>query len=127
VKQQHPNLVAGDRDTPRWNARSLAAACVFCGFLAVQVVVPALRLDSPDISRFGWQMFAKAQPRELFVVHHRTGVVDTVDVSDFLARHRADLELTATLPAHLCSRVPAAQVVAVHALPEDVVTTVPCP
>lgn len=93
-----------------WRRSPAVAVLVIAVFLVVQLAVPLSRLGTDSPRRFGWQMFSIARHSPQFVVATETGEIE-IEVSDFMARVRADVDLVALLPQHLCSVVPGAEVV----------------
>ena len=82
-----------------------SATLLFLGILGVQVVVPALRLGSDTTSRFGWQMFSTVRIQPTFGVRFEDGRLDTLEIGDFVAKPRSDIDLASLLPPHLCLRL----------------------
>ena len=82
----------------------LVRAALAVGFLTLQVVVPTWLLFGARPARFGWQMFAAHTVAPAFAVEHADGRRALVDVDDFFAFRRGDLDPAAfdRLPAHLC-------------------------
>lgn len=112
---------------PPLGVRGRAATLVFAGVLAVQVAVPALKLGSDGPARFGWQMFANVWPASTFTVEYVDGGVDTVRVTDYMAKPRPEIDLPTLLPPHLCGHLDGASAVSVHAPGPDGRTAVhPC-
>jgi len=86
--------------------RSGALALVVIGlFLAVQIAVPVSRIGVHDSARrFGWQMFSTAQETPAFVVITESGAVE-VELDDYVAGPRGDVDIDGLLPPHLCNVV----------------------
>jgi hypothetical protein len=82
--------------------RVRATLCL--AFLTLQVGVPAVRLLGPRPARFGWQMFAAHTTAPAFAVEHADGSRALVDVDDYFAFRRGDLDPAVfdRLPPHLC-------------------------
>lgn len=101
---------------------------VFLGVFALQIAIPAAKLRSGSQSRFGWQMFARLGSDPWFGVRYADGSVDTVQVGDYLARVRSDIDLPALLPPHLCRQFDEAVTVLVRWRGvEGRATDYPCP
>lgn len=98
----------GDRMT-EWRRSPVVAVVAITLFLTVQIAIPVGRLASeePAAPRFGWQMFSTYQPEANYVVVTESETID-VDLEEVTARLRADLDLPAWLPPHLCSTIPGA-------------------
>lgn len=79
-------------------------------FLAVQLAIPISRFGHESARRFGWQMFSSAAPAPQFVVMTANDEID-MDLGDYMARVRADIDVASRLPSHLCEIVPDAQLV----------------
>lgn len=92
-----------------WRRSRLAAAIVIAFFFAVQLAIPIGRLDG-ESQRFGWQMFSSASLRGHFVVTTADGQMD-IDVEDYVAAVRAEVDVDRLLPVHLCSTIPGAEIV----------------
>lgn len=86
-------------------------------YLAVQIIVPAVRLPHHGLARFGWQMFSRidAQPgiRVIFADH-----VDSTSVTSARSAMRADLQLPPDFPRQVCAHYPAATAVRIGHAPE---------
>ncbi len=113
-----------------WTAATTRRALV-CGlYLTLQIVVPAMRLFGPRPARFGWQMFAAHTVSPAFAVEHADGRRALVDVDDFFAFRRGDLDPAAfdRLPAHLCRIDPSIVTVYERRIPdpEAPIETHPC-
>ncbi len=96
------------------------------GFLAVQVVVPALGLLGERPTRFGWQMFSSVRSDADFVIVDRSGQERAAEITDYLGKPRGEIDLAAVLPAYICDEEPDAH--AVRIVPRDggEPTTVAC-
>ena len=79
-------------------------ALLYGAYLTVQVVVPSVLLFGSRPARFGWQMFAAHTVAPAFAVEHADGSRARVNVDDYFAFRRGDLDPTVfdRLPAHLC-------------------------
>ncbi|HSM43613.1 MAG TPA: hypothetical protein VK969_01210 [Acidimicrobiia bacterium] len=86
-----------------WRAKPGAAADVIMVFLVVQLAIPIDRLFPSDTpNRWAWQMFSRAPHSVQFVLHTPTDEIP-VDVRQYMARARGDIDLTTSMPPHLCS------------------------
>ncbi len=88
--------------TSRTATRARAALSLV--FLSLQVAVPTALLFGPRPARFGWQMFSAHTTAPVFAVEHADGSRALVDVDDYFAFRRGDLDPAVfdRLPAHLC-------------------------
>ena len=78
---------------------------VIVAFLAVQLAIPVSRLGAHESARrFGWQMFSTAQETPAFVVNTESGVVE-VELDEYIAGARGDVDIVGLLPPHLCNVV----------------------
>jgi len=88
-----------------WRTSGALALVVILLFLAVQIAVPVSRLGTHESARrFGWQMFSTAQETPAFVVITESGVVE-VELDDYMAGPRGDVDIVGLLPSHLCNVV----------------------
>ena len=91
-------------------SRSIAGFAVVL-FLLVQVGIPLTRLGEGDRTlRFGWQMFTAAEEAPEFVVVTPDDQIE-IELLDYLARARADIDIVGSMPAHLCTVFPEAVLV----------------
>lgn len=89
-----------------WRRSSAVALVAICLFAMVQFTIPTTRLGPPHVpERFAWQMFSNVPDPTDFEVETASGT-EEVDVGHYLAQERADLDLTDSLPKHLCEVVP---------------------
>jgi hypothetical protein len=75
-------------------------------FLLVQTAIPAVLLLRPhdQAQRYAWQMFAFSTSG-VYVAVTEDGE-ETVDLDEILARPRADMDLAAVVPQHVCATRP---------------------
>lgn len=79
--------------------------------LTLQLAVPASRLGEPGhAQRFAWQMFSGSRAYPTMNVITSAGE-QQVRIEEWLLRARVELDITESLPAHLCEVVPGAQIV----------------
>ncbi|MFP3881064.1 MAG: hypothetical protein ACLFWH_01955 [Actinomycetota bacterium] len=91
-----------------WRRSSVVALVAICLFAVVQFTIPMSRLGPPHVpERFAWQMFSNVPNSPMFEVETASGT-EEVDVGRYLAQERADLDLTDSLPEHLCEAAPEA-------------------
>ncbi len=101
-------------------AVAVRRALLGAAYLTVQIVVPAALLLGPRPARFGWQMFAAHTVAPAFAVEHADGRRALVDVDDFFAFRRGDLDPAVFdhLPAHLCRLDPSITTVYERRVPD---------
>jgi len=92
-------------------------------FIVIQLAVPILALAEPRPARFGWQMYTAVPSLPRVTVEDAEGRTQSVEVTDLVARERADANFSAALIDHLCET---ADVVAVHIRMDDQEERVPC-
>ena len=119
-----------DDEARRRPAATVGPALVCAAYLVVQVVVPAVQLLGPRPARFGWQMFAAHTIAPAFIVENADGRHARVDVDDFFAFRRGDLDPAVfdRLPPHLCRLDPQITVVYERRVPDPAapIETHPC-
>lgn len=91
-----------------WRKSTVVAALVTAMFVLVQLAIPLSRLDDQSTYRFGWQMYSLARPAPQFIVSTSAQTMD-IELSDYMAQVRADVNVDALLPDHLCSVIPGAK------------------
>jgi hypothetical protein len=91
-----------------WRRSRIVAALAIVLFAAIQIAIPTSRLVSDSSGRFGWQMYSTASPVPQMVVTTEEGRIE-VDVRDYLAGPRNEIDLVRHLPTHLCSVIDGAQ------------------
>ena len=91
-----------------WRTSRVAAVSVIAVFFIVQLAIPISRIGDDDPRRFGWQMFSTSSQAPHFVVTTDTGEVE-VDLADYMARVRGDIDIVSLMPPHLCNVIPGAE------------------
>lgn len=91
---------------PAWSTRKILAIAFFVTFLAIQIVVPVVKLTSPRPARFGWHMWTARKPNPQFVMTMKDGSVSPVILSTYLGLSRGEMDIREAMPAHLCRVVP---------------------
>jgi hypothetical protein len=77
-------------------------------FLTLQLALPISRLGPHESARrFGWQMFSIAREDPTFVVETESGQ-SVVDLNEYMAGARGDVDIVGALPTHLCVVYPGA-------------------
>ncbi len=106
----------------------LVRATLVVGFLTLQVVVPTLLLFGARPVRFGWQMFAAHTRAPAFVVERADGSRAVIDVDDYFAMRRGDLDPTVfdRFPAHLCALEPSVVTVYEQRVPQGAIEAHAC-
>lgn len=88
-----------------WRRSRFVAGFAVALFLALQLGIPLARLGEGDrTQRFGWQMFTAAEEAPEFVVVTEDSEIE-IELLDYLARARADIDIVGSMPAHLCEVV----------------------
>jgi hypothetical protein len=100
-----------------WSPRNILAIAFFVTFLAIQIVVPVVKLTSPRPARFAWHMWTARKRNPQFVMIMKDGSVSPVMLSTYLGLGRGELDIREAMPAHLCRVVP--DVAAVQIKPPD--------
>lgn len=94
-----------------WRSSRLIAVVVFTVVLSLQLAIPSSRLGQPGhAQRFAWQMFSGSQAYPTMTVITSAGE-EQIRVEEWLLRARVELDITESLPAHLCAVVHGAQIV----------------
>jgi hypothetical protein len=88
--------------TTDWRRSRIVTTLVIVIFVAIQFGIPVSRLLSQSGGRFGWQMYSAAGPVPQMAVVLEDGVIE-VEIRDYLAGPRNELDLVRHLPSHLCS------------------------
>ena len=90
-----------------WRLSRVATAVAIVVFLAVQLAIPISRFGDEGARRFGWQMFSSAGQEPHFVVTTSTEELE-IDLEDYMAMIRVDVDIAGLMPEHLCSVIPEA-------------------
>lgn len=91
-----------------WRTSGALALAVIILFIAFQVTIPVSRIGVHESARrFGWQMFSTARETPAFVVATEEGEAP-VELDDYMAGPRGDVDIVGLLPPHLCNVVPGA-------------------
>jgi hypothetical protein len=81
----------------------MLVAATFMGlFLLWQLAVPTIALFGPRPERFGWQMYSSFPDLPKAWVVDASGVETPVEVKQFFAQLRAEIDFAAALRAGLC-------------------------
>lgn len=88
-----------------WRTSGVVALLITLVFVGVQLAVPISRIGEHESGRrFGWQMFSTARETPAFVVVTETGELD-IEVGEYMAGPRGDIDIVGLLPPHLCGVV----------------------
>jgi len=106
----------------------LLRAALAVGFLTLQIVVPTWLLFGARPARFGWQMFAAHTRAPAYVVERADGSRTLVDVDDYFAFRRGDLDPAVfdRLSAHLCALEPSVVTVYEQRVPQGAIEAHAC-
>lgn len=90
-----------------WRRSKKLAVPIMLVIAMIQLGIPTSLVGAEDQPRFGWQMFSMGDPLPAFEVVKETGS-ERVDLDDYMARVRDEIDAAALLPPHLCEVVPGA-------------------
>ena len=93
--------------------------------VAVQLAIPAAAFANGVPSRFGFQMFSGHKEALEVRVVDRSGLEVVIDLDDYVASGRAELQWSKALPDFICEHNTEAAVVTV--ISRDESRTVSCP
>jgi len=103
------------------------AVAFFVIFLAIQIVVPVVKLTSPRPARFGWHMWTARNRNPQFVMTMKDGSLSPVILSTYLGLSRGELDIREAMPAHLCRVVPDVVSVQIKTLDSEPSKVYSCP
>lgn len=98
-------MTAQTPSSPRsagWDRRTLVVAALLTIFLIWQVAMPTAALFGPRPQRFGWQMYSTFPDLPKAWTIDATGVETSVEVKQYFAQLRAEVDFAAALRAGLC-------------------------
>lgn len=98
-------MTAQTPSSPRstgWDRRTVVVAALLAIFLAWQVAVPTAALLGPRPQRFGWQMYSTFPDLPRAWTIDAAGVETSVEVKQYFAQLRAEVDFAAALRAGLC-------------------------
>jgi hypothetical protein len=95
-----------DRSDLASSPRNILAIAFFFAFLAIQIVVPVVKLTSLRPARFGWHMWTARKRNPQFVMIMKDGSASPVILSTYLGLSRGEMDIREAMPAHLCRVVP---------------------
>jgi len=106
----------------------VARAVIVVAFLTLQFLVPTVLLFHRRPARFDWQMFAAHTRAPAYAVERADGSRALVDVDDYFAFRRGDLDPAAfdRLPAHLCAVEPSIVTVYEQRVPQGTIEAHAC-
>lgn len=95
------------RRMSHWRRSKKLAVPIMLVIAMIQIGIPTSLVGAEDQPRFGWQMFSVGEPLPAFEVVTATGS-ERIDLNDYTARARDEIDAVALLPPHLCEVVPGA-------------------
>ncbi len=111
--------------TAGWDRRTLIVAAFLAIFLVWQLAMPTAALFGPRPQRFGWQMYSTFPELPKAWTIDAAGVETQVEVKQYFAQLRAEVNFAAALRAGLCD---ASGAVAVKVSdPRGTTETIRCP
>ena len=111
--------------TAGWDRRTLMVAAFLAIFLVWQLAMPAAALLGPRPQRFGWQMYSTFPELPKAWTIDGTGAETQVEVKQYFAQLRAEVDFAAALRVSLCD---ASGAVAVKVSdPRSGTETIKCP
>lgn len=93
-------------DMTQWRTSHLVAGVVIALFLIVQLTIPIVQAGSDAPERFAWQMFSKGESAPDFVIVLSNGETQPIELADYVAAGRAEIDYDEYMPPHLCSVIP---------------------
>lgn len=90
-----------------WRKSKKLAVPIMFVIALIQLGIPTSLVGAPDQPRFGWQMFSTGDPLPAFEVVQGTAS-EPIDLDDYMARARDEIDAVALLPPHLCEVIPGA-------------------
>ena len=76
--------------------------------VAAQIVVPLVAALQPPPSRLAWQMYSGLGNVPNIAVEKADGSIEGLDIREFAARPRPELDWVSVLPAAICDKHPEA-------------------
>ena len=110
-----------------WSSSNVLALAFFVAFLAIQIIVPIVKLTSPRPARFGWHMWTARKRNPEFVMIMKDGTASPVNLSTYLGLSRGELDIQEAMPAHLCRVVPNVASVQIKTLDSEPFKVYSCP
>ncbi len=93
-----------------WRESRPLAYVILAVIVTLQLAIPLSRVGT-DERRFGWKMFSLEGTPLGLVVETTNGSEIEIDPDEYMAMVRADVDILALLPPHLCLVVPDAATV----------------
>ena len=115
------------RSDLEWSTRNILAIAFFVTFLAIQIVVPVVKLTAPRPARFGWHMWSARKRNPQFVLIMKDGGASPVILSTYLGLSRGELDIREAMPPHLCRVVPDVASVQIKPLDSEPSWVYSCP
>ena len=110
-----------------WSFRNVLVLVFFVGFLAIQIIVPIVKLTSPRPARFGWHMWTARKRNPQFILVMKDGTTSPVGLSTYLGLSRGELDIREAMSAHLCRVVPEVASVQIKTLDSEPPKVYSCP
>lgn len=110
-----------------WSFRSVLVLLFFVAFLAIQIIVPVVKLASPRPARFGWHMWTARKGNPQFILVMKNGTTHPVSLSTYLGLSRGELDIREAMSAHLCRVVPEVASVQIKTLDSEPPKVYSCP
>ena len=110
-----------------WSTRNILAVAFFVAFLAIQILVPVVKLTAPRPARFGWHMWTARKRNPQFVLIMKDGSASPVILSTYLGLSRGELDIREAMPPHLCRVVPDVASVQIKPLDSEAPRVYSCP
>jgi hypothetical protein len=85
-----------------WDRRTIVVAALLAIFLVWQVAMPTAALFGPRPQRFGWQMYSTFPDLPKAWTIDAAGVETPVEVKQYFAQLRAEVDFAAALRLGLC-------------------------
>lgn len=101
---------ATTRTSNGWSPQTALVALLVVAFMVIQLAVPILALTQPRPARFGWQMYTAVASLPEVKLESADGRIAPVDLTDLVARGRADADFSVALAEHVCATTDAAAV-----------------
>lgn len=95
-------VITGKAEMNGWSRRTTLAGVFVITFVMIQLAIPILALAQPRPARFGWQMYTALSSLPELKLESADGAITPVDLSDVVARDRAEIDFSPALTEHLC-------------------------
>lgn len=95
-------------------------------FVAIQTIVPTIRLSAPRPAWFGWQMYSGAAEVPTFWLVTDDGTTIEVDLDTVIGKTRYPIDYRANVPPYLCETEPHAVLVRFERADSSSLEEYPC-